>query len=96
MNKRQKKKINKNKELMFMLKVDISKEMRKDSIGHLVKDYFTMDNVRNSELFKYDREKGKMLVSRKALNHILKLCECELLESDFDFEFIDEIKLSSR
>lgn len=93
MNKRQKKKINKNKELMFMLKVDISKEIREDSIAHLVKDYFTMDNVRNSELFKYDREKGKMLVSRKALNHILKLCELEPLEMNFDFEFVDEIKI---
>lgn len=93
MNKRQKKKINKNKELMFMLKVDISKEMREDSIAHLVKDYFTMDNVRNREMFKSDKEKNKILVSKKALNHILKLCESELLESNFDFEFVDEIKI---
>ena len=93
MKKRQKKKLNKNKEIMFALKVDLFKELKEDSIAHLVKDYFTMNNVRNMELFKYDKDSKKILVSKKALNHILKLCGSTLLEHEYDFELVDEIKI---
>lgn len=92
MKKRQKKKLNKNKEIMFALKIDLFKELKEDSIDHLVKDYFTMDNIRNKELFKYDKESKKILVSKKSLNHILKLCGSTLLEHEYDFELVDEIK----
>lgn len=93
MKKRQKKKLNKNKEVMVALKVDLFREIKEDSIAHLVKDYFTMDSVRNMELFKYDKGSKKILVSKKALNHILKLCGSALLEHEFDFELVDEIKI---
>lgn len=93
MKKRQKKKLNKNKEVMVVLKIDLFKELKEDSIAHLVKDYFTMNNVRNMELFKYDKDSKKILVSKRALNHILKLCGSALLEHEYDFQLVDEIKI---
>lgn len=70
-------------------KIDIAEEMKKDSIAHLVKSYFTMDETHCREMFKY--KTGKLLVSKKALNHLLKVCGCEFLNNDYDFEFVDEI-----
>jgi len=75
------------------LKLSVANELRKDSIAHLIKEYFTLDNIHNRELFKYDNEKGKLLVSKKCLNYLLNISQCQLLEKPLDFEFVDEIKI---
>lgn len=93
MKKRQFQKNQKKKEFGFVVKVNIAEELKQDSIAHLIKDYFTLDNIRNKEMFKYDKEKDKILVSKKCLNHILKLTGAEFLEHNFDYELVDEIKV---
>ena len=93
MNKRQKLKKKKNEYVNFAYKIDIASEMKKDSIAHLVKEYFTIDNIHNKELFFYNEETKKILVSKKALNHILRLCGAELLEHNFDFELVPELNV---
>lgn len=93
MNKRQQLKKKKKEYVKFAYKIDIASEMKEDSIAHLVKSYFTMDNIHNKELFYYNKETQKILVSKKALNHLLRLCDSELLEHNFDFELVPEINV---
>ena len=91
MNKRQKMKNDKKRYLTMAFKIDIAEEMKRDSVAHLIKSYFTIGEIHNKEMFKYNRETGKVLVSKKALNHILKMSGCAFLDRNFDFEFVDEI-----
>ena len=93
MNKRQKLKKKKREYVDFAYKIDIASKMKEDSIAHLIKSYFELDSIHNKELFKYDDNAKKILVSKKALNHLLKLCGAELLEHNFDFELVDDIKV---
>ena len=93
MNKRQRLKKKKREYVDFAYKIDIASEMKGDSIAHLVKSYFELDSIHNKELFKYNENTKKILVSKKALNHLLRLCGAELLEHNFDFELVDEIKV---
>ena len=93
MNKRQKLKKKKRDYVGFVYKIDIAKEMREDSIAHLVKSYFTVGTVHNDELFKYDNVTGKLLVSEKALNYLIKLCDSGLLEKDYDFKLVPELRI---
>ncbi len=93
MNKRQQLKKKKKEYVKFAYKIDIASEMKEDSIAHLVKSYFTMDNIHNKELFYYNEETQKILVSKKALNHLLRLCGSELLEHNFDFEIVPELNI---
>lgn len=93
MNKRQQLKKKKKEYVTFAYKIDIANEMKEDSIAHLVKSYFTMGNIHNEEMFYYNKETQKVLVSKKALNHLLRLCDSELLEHNFDFELVPEINV---
>jgi len=93
MNKRQRLKKKKKEYVAFAYKIDIASEMKEDSIAHLVKSYFTMGNIHNNEMFYYNKETQKILVSKKALNHLLRLCDSELLEHNFDFELVPEINV---
>ena len=93
MNKRQQLKKKKKEYVSFAYKIDIASEMKEDSIAHLVKDYFTLDTIHNKEMFYYNKETKKILVSKKALNHLLKLCGAELLEQNVDFELVPELNI---
>ena len=93
MNKRQQLKKKKKECVTFAYKIDIASEMKEDSIAHLVKSYFTIDNIHNKEMFCYNKETQKILVSKKALSHLLRLCDSELLEQNFDFELVPEINV---
>lgn len=93
MNKGQRLKKVKKENNTFILKTQISKELQEDSIAHLVKSYFTIGNIHNSELVKYDKERKKILISKKALNHLFRICDSELLEQDFDMELVSEINV---
>ncbi len=93
MNKRQLQKRNKTQWALFIEKNAWYNEMKEDSVAHLIKSYFTLGTIRNLELFRTNIENKKILVSKKALNHILRLCENELLEQNFDFELVEEIKI---
>ncbi len=93
MNKRQQLKKKKREYVTFAYKIDIAREMKEDSIAHLVKSYFTMGNIHNDEMFCYNKETKKILVSKKALNHLLRLCSSELLEQNFDFELVPELNI---
>ena len=95
MNRRQKLKKKKRDYVAFAYKIDIAKEMREDSIAHLVKSYFTVGTLHNNELFKYDNVTGKLLVSEKALNYLIKLCDSSLLEKDYDFKLVPELRIFS-
>lgn len=88
MNKKKKKEM-----IDYIVKINLSEEMKEDSIAHLVKQYFTYGTARCAELFDCQNGNGKILVSKKALNHILKICDCELLEDDYDFEFVEQISI---
>lgn len=93
MNKRQQKKRNKSQWALFIDKNAWYNEMKEDSVAHLVKSYFETGCIHNKELFEYDKETSKILVSKKALNHLLKLCGSALIEHNYDFELVDEIKV---
>ena len=93
MNKRQQLKKKKREYVTFAYKIDIANEMKEDSIAHLVKSYFTMGEIHQGELFYYNKQTKKILVSKKALNHLLKLCGSELLEHNFDFELVPELNI---
>ena len=93
MNKRQKNKLKKREYASYIYEIDIASKIKEDSIAYLVKSYFELDSIHNKELFKYDDDTKKILVSKKALNHLLKLCGAELLEHNFDFELVDDIKV---
>lgn len=96
MNKRIKNKKFKNEMVKFAVKVNIADELKEDSIAHLIKDYFTLDTIRNKELFKWDSEENKLLISKKCINHLLKICEAEPLEHEYNIEIVDEIKIFSK
>ena len=93
MNKRQQLKKKKKEYVTFAYKIDIANEMKEDSIAHLVKSYFTTGNIHQNELFYYNEETQKILVSKKALNHLLRLCDSALLEQNIDFELVPEINI---
>lgn len=93
MNKRQKLKKKKRDYVTFAYKIDIASEMKEDSIAHLVKSYFTTDTIHCKELFYYNNETQKLLVSEKALNHLLRLCDSSLLEHNFTFELVPELNI---
>ena len=93
MNKRQQLKKKKREYITFAYKIDIESEMKEDSIAHLVKSYFTLNTIHNKEIFYYNEKTKKILISKKALNHLLKLCSAELLEQNFDFELVPELNI---
>lgn len=93
MNKRNKIKQQKEKSAMFALKIDLSKELREDSIAHKIKNYFELGTYQNSMLFKYDEENKKLLVSKKQLMYLASLCNDTECQTDYDMEIVDEIKV---
>lgn len=66
---------------------------RQDSIAHEIKHHFEYEYVQNKLLFKWDEKGEKMLISKKQLNHIIRLCNSMETVRDYDFELIDEIKI---
>ena len=93
MNKTQQLKKKKREYVTFAYKINIANEMKEDSIAHLVKSYFELESIHQKELFFYNKEAKKILVSKKALNYLLKLCGSELLEHNFDFELVPELNI---
>lgn len=64
---------------------------KQDSIAHEIKHHFEKEFVENRLLMRW--ENGKLLVSKKQFNHLLRLCNPVETRNDYDFEFIDEINI---
>ena len=91
MNKRQKLKKKKREYVTFAYKIDIAREMKEDSIAHKIKSYFELDTLQNKMLFKWDKDKKKLLISKKHIMYLISLCnDVETLKS-YDMEIVDEI-----
>lgn len=94
MNKRKtKKKFKKKLENKIKLGLCIQNcdECKQDSIAHEIKHHFEKDYVQNSLFMKY--ENGKLLISKKQFNHLIRLCNSIETTNEYDLEFIDEIKI---
>ena len=91
MNKRIKNEKLKNEMVKFAVKVNIADELKEDSIAHKIKNYFELDSIQNKMLFKWDKEKKKLLISKKHIMYLISLCnDVETLKS-YDMEIVDEI-----
>ena len=91
MNKRIKNEKLKNQMVKFAVKVNIADELKEDSIAHKIKNYFELDSIQNKMLFKWDKEKKKLLISKKHIMYLISLCnDVETLKS-YDMEIVDEI-----
>ena len=77
-----KRKLSQKEYIKIAKQLEVANQLREDSIAQL-----------NKELFKWDKEKNKLLVSKKCLNYLLNISQCQLLERPLDFELVDEIKI---
>lgn len=68
-------------------------ECKQDSIAHEIKHHFELNYIENGMLMRFDKETKKVLVSKKQFMHLLRLCNVVECLHEYDFEFIDEIKL---
>lgn len=93
MNKRQKLKRKKREYVNFYYKLDIASEMKNDSIAHKIKSFFELETIQNRLLFKYDFEKGKLLISKKHIMYLLSLCNDIETLNNYDMEIVDEIDI---
>lgn len=94
MNKRKSKKKFKKKlenKIKFGLCIQNCDECKQDSIAHEIKHHFERNYVQNSLFMKY--ENGKLLISKKQFNHLIRLCNSIETTNEYDLEFIDEIKI---
>ena len=91
MNKRIKNKKSKNEMVKFAVKVNIADELKEDSIAHKIKNYFELDSIQNKMLFKWDKEKKKLLISKKHIMYLISLCNDVETLNDYDMEIVDEI-----
>ena len=94
MNKRKSKKKFKKKlenKIKLGLCIQNCDECKQDSIAHEIKHHFEKDYVQNSLFMKY--ENGKLLISKKQFNHLIRLCNSIETTNEYDLEFIDEIKI---
>lgn len=91
MNKRIKNKKLKNEMVKFAVKVNIADELKEDSIAHKIKNYFELDSIQNKMLFKWDKEKKKLLISKKHIMYLISLCNDVETLNDYDMEIVDEI-----
>lgn len=66
-------------------------ECKQDSIAQEIKHHFERDYVQNSLFMKC--ENGKLLISKKQFNHLIRLCNLIETTNEYDLEFIDEIKI---
>lgn len=62
---------------------------KEDSIAHEIKSFFEVGNISNMLLFKYDAEEKKVLVSKKALMHLLSMCNAGELRNDYEMRIVD-------
>ena len=93
MNKRKSKKKFKKKlenKVKLGLCIQNCDECKQDSIAHEIKHHFEKNYVQNSLFMKY--ENGKLLISKKQFNHLLRLCNSIETTNEYNLEFIDEIK----
>ena len=94
MNKRKSKKKFKKKlenKIKLGLCIQNCDECKQDSIAHEIKHHFERNYVQNSLFMKY--ENGKLLISKKQFNHLIRLCNSIETTNEYDLEFIDEIKI---
>ena len=91
MSKRIKNKKLKNEMVKFAVKVNIADELKEDSIAHKIKNYFELDSIQNKMLFKWDKEKKKLLISKKHIMYLISLCNDVETLKDYDMEIVDEI-----
>ena len=96
MNKRQKNKQNKRDLVNFALKINISDELKQDSIAHKIKSYFELDTITNNMMFKWDNENKKLLVSRKIVMYLLSLCNDVELNNDYNMEIVEKIDIFNK
>ena len=89
MNKRQLQKKKKLDYVKFACKINISEEIKQDSIAHKIKSYFECGTITNKMLFKWDNEKKKVLVSRKHLIYLLSLCNDAETLRNYDMEIVE-------
>lgn len=91
MNKKIKNKKLKNEMVKFAVKVNIADELKEDNIAHKIKNYFELDSIQNKMLFKWDKEKKKLLISKKHIMYLISLCNDVETLKDYDMEIVDEI-----
>ena len=92
MKKRIKKKINDREKIKFMIKLDIFKELKEDSVAHKIKDYFTLGTIENKMMFEWDNEHKYLLVSKKSLMYILTLCNSAERIKNYNMKLVKDNK----
>lgn len=96
MNKRNRKKqFKKSMQSYFKMGICVQdcNKCKQDSLAYEIKHHFEREYVQNLLLFKYDVNTNKMKVSKKQLNHLIRLCNTMEIRNDYDFEFVEEIKI---
>ena len=91
MKKRLKRKVERKKEAMFCVKVNIAEELKQDSIAQKIKSYFEPQTITNMMLFKYNEETKKVSVSKRQLIYLLSLCNDIEQLKEYDFEIVENI-----
>ena len=66
---------------------------KSDSIAHKIKSYFDSDTITNHMLFKWDKERNKLLVSKHQLIYLLSLCNDIENLRDYEMEIVDKIDI---
>ena len=89
MNKRQLQKRKKIDYVKFAYKINISEEMKQDSLAHKIKSYFELDTIQNKLLFKYDKKNGKLLISKKHIMYLLSLCNDVETLKNYDMKIVE-------
>ncbi len=69
------------------------KQCKEDSVAHKIKSFFDTNNIESKLLFKWDKETKKVLISKKALMHLLTICNSFELTQDYDMEVVDRNEL---
>lgn len=77
----------------FGIDVKDCKKCKEDSIAHKIKSYFDQENITNHMLFKYDKDRKKLLVSKHQLIYLLSLCNDIEILKDYDMEIVDKIDI---
>lgn len=64
-----------------------------DSTAHRIKAHFKQGTIENHLLMKDGSERGVLLLSKKQLNHLIRLCNSVETITDYNFEIVDELEL---
>lgn len=78
------------------INVEDCKKCKADSIAHKIKSYFDSGTITNHMLFKWDKERNKLLVSKHQLIYLLSLCNDIENLRDYDMEIVDKIDIFNK